>query len=184
MTVVRVYYEKESGRHAHRPELKKAIRYCRMKNAKLIFSTMSRLSRSALLVADLMIKKVSFIAADKPNATMLEHLEDAIRAEREVEDISKRTKAALKEAKARGVELGKNGKVLAERNKRLADTFSKEKGILIKELHDAGLTYRDIAEKWNKEGVKPFRRSCRWHISTICTTRKRYLTILSEESAV
>jgi DNA invertase Pin-like site-specific DNA recombinase len=180
MTVARIYIEKESGKRIRRPELKRAVRYSKMIGATLVFSTMSRLSRDALLVADLMLKKVDFIAADKPNARPLEHLEDAIRAQREVEDISKRTRDALQEAKAQGVELGKNGKVLAERNKRLADEFAQTKGSMIEQLHDAGYSYQAIADKWNAEGPEPFREGCRWHASTVYTTWKRSIGLVVE----
>jgi DNA invertase Pin-like site-specific DNA recombinase len=173
MIVIKTYYEKESGKSDRRPELKKAIRYCKKEGAVLIFSTMSRLSRSALLVADLMIKKVNFRAADKPNATFLEHLEDAIRAEREVQDISRRTKDALAAAKANGVQLGKHGKVLALQNKQLANAFAQRYGPMIEALRAQGYSFKRIAKKWNVEGISSFRQG-HWHASTVYSTWKRY----------
>jgi len=174
MTAVKAYYEKESGRNVRRPELKKAIRYTKMVGATLIFSTMSRLSRYALLVADLMLRKIPFKAADKPYATQLENLKDAIRMQEEREDISRRTKDALREAKARGVELGKYGKIQAAVNKRLADGFARVKGPIIEQLHNAGYSYQEIADTWNKEGEPSFREGCKWHASTVYDTWKRY----------
>lgn len=179
MTAVKAYYEKESGKNIRRPELKKAIRYTKMTGGTLIFSTMSRLSRWALLVADLMLKGIPFKAADKPHATALETLKEAIRVQEEREDISRRTKDALREAKAKGVALGRNGKVLAVRNKQLADDFAQVKGPMIRQLHDEGFSYQGIADKWNKEGVGSFRDGCKWHASTVYDTWKRSITIKS-----
>lgn len=174
---IREYREIESGKNEHRPELEKAIRYCKRTGATLIFSTMSRLSRKALLVAGLMIKKIKFIAADKPDATQREHLKDAIRMEEEGEDISRRTKEGLQAAKAKGVELGKYGKILAGINRDKADAFAREKGPIIQALHDEGYSYEGIARKWNKEGLSSFREGCNWHASTIYDVWKRSTTI-------
>ena len=176
-TVLRVYKEIESGYDEYRPELEKAIRYCKRTGATLIFSTMSRLSRNALLVAGLMMKRIRFIAADKPYADDLDHLEDAIDAERELRRIRRRTKEGLQAAKAKGVELGKYGKVLAGINREKADAFAKEKGPIIQALHDAGYSYESIARLWNKEGVSSYREGCFWHASTIYDVWKRSMTI-------
>lgn len=182
MIAVKAYYEKESGKKIRRPELKKAIRYAKMVGAILIFSTMSRLSRYALLVADLMLKKVAFVAADKPHASQLENLKDAIRMQEEREDISRRTIDGLREAKAKGVKLGENGKVLAVINKQRADTFAQSKGPIIQALHDAGYSYEQIAKKWNKEKVGAFHEGCRWHASTIYSVWKRCKMIQLQSS--
>lgn len=176
MTAVKAYYEKESGKRVRRPELKKAIRYTKRIGGTLIFSTMSRLSRYALLVADLMLKKVRFKAADKPYATELENLKEAIRVQEEVEDISRRTKDGLREARAKGVELGKYGKIQAAKNIELANAFASLRGPIIRQLHDEGLSYQDIADKWNKEKVSSF-HDRHWHASTVYDTWKRSTTI-------
>ncbi|HEY8436674.1 recombinase family protein [Pseudoflavitalea sp. X16] len=177
MTAIKSYYEKESGKKVRRPELRKAIRYCKRIGATLIFSTMSRLSRYALLVADMMIKKIPFIAADKPYATELENLKEAIRVQEEREDISRRTKDGLREASAKGVELGKYGKIQAAKNIALANAFAQEKGPIIQALHDEGYSYEKIAKKWNKERIGSFHEGCKWHASTVYETWKRSTTI-------
>jgi DNA invertase Pin-like site-specific DNA recombinase len=138
---------------------------------------MDRLSRNALLVAGLMINKIKFVAVDKPNATPLDHLQDAINAEREGDRIRKRTKEGLQAAKAKGVELGKYGKVLAGINRDKADAFAREKGPIIQALHDEGYSYEGIARKWNKEGLSSFREGCNWHASTIYDVWKRSTSI-------
>jgi DNA invertase Pin-like site-specific DNA recombinase len=179
MTIARIYREIKSGRKRNRPEFKKAVRYAKRIGAILVISTMDRLTRDALIVPYLYFSGVRFIAADKPDATMLDHFEDAIRAQREVELLSKRTKAGLQAAKAKGIELGKNGKVLAAINKRLADDFAQAKGPMIGQLHDEGLSYQGIADKWNKERVSSFHEGCKWHASTVYTTWKRSTMIKS-----
>ena len=55
--------------------------------------------------------------AEMPTATDFQLHIFAALAQEERRLISERTKAALQQAKKRGVELGKNGRVLAARNK-------------------------------------------------------------------
>ncbi len=60
----------------------------------------------------------------------------------------KRTKSALKAAKARGVELGKYGKRLAEKHKEGADKFAMEIGPYLKRLFiQEQLSTRQIADR-------------------------------------
>lgn len=174
---VRIYREVKSGLKRNRPELKKAVRYCKRIKARLVISTMDRLSRDALWVAYLILSGVKFIAADKPDADDLDHMEDAIAAEREVRKLRKRTKDGLRVAKAKGIELGKNGKILAAKNKQMANEFALLKGPIIGQLHDEGWSYQGIANKWNKEHVGSFRQGCKWHASTVYDTWKRSTTI-------
>jgi len=119
-TVVKEYFEIESGKKSNRPILKRAVRYCKKHGLTLIIAKIDRLARNAFLVSNLIQSGVKIVAADKPFADPLELLEDAINAQRAGETISKNTKDALQAAKRRGVELGKNGKVLARENRKKA----------------------------------------------------------------
>ena len=67
---------------------------------------------------------VSLVVADMPNATDFQLHIFAALAQEERRLISERTKAALAEAKRRGVKLGQNGKILAKRNRERAEQYA------------------------------------------------------------
>jgi DNA invertase Pin-like site-specific DNA recombinase len=166
--IIREFFEVESGKKKRRPILKKALRYCKKTNAVLIIANIDRLSRNALVVASILGSKVKFIAADKPNARPLDHLEDAIKAEREGEAISRRTKDALREAKKRGVILGKNGKSLAVQNKEASLLFAQTVRPIIEGLKDEGyVTLQSITNELNRRKVAAYRPGSKWHKSTV-----------------
>ena len=100
------FVEVESGKHADRPELTRALEACRKQKAKLVIAKLDRLSRNLAFIATLMDAGVEFIAVDNPHASRLTlHILAAV-AEHERVAISERTKAALAAAKARGRRLG------------------------------------------------------------------------------
>jgi DNA invertase Pin-like site-specific DNA recombinase len=164
----REYFEIESGKKKDRPVLKQALRYCRKTNSVLIIANIDRLARNALLVASILESKVKFIAADKPYAKPMDHLEDAIKAEREGEAISRRTRLALCEAKKRGVRLGKNGTVLAQQNKEASKEFARKLCPTIKTLRDEGfLTIQSLTDELNHRRIATYRAKSKWHKSTV-----------------
>lgn len=166
--IVREYFEIESGRKKSRPELKRALRFCRKIGAILIIANIDRLARNALLVASLIESNVHFVAANKPHAEPLDHLEDACKAEREGRIISQRTRDALHEAKKRGVELGKNGKALAIRNKQLSELFTVSCKPVIDDLRNHGFkTVQSITDELNKRHIPTYRPGAKWHKSTV-----------------
>jgi len=97
----------------------------------------------------------------------------AAMAEEEGRRISERTKAALAAAKERGVELGKNGKVLAAQNRRDAIEFAKR---IEKQFPELGITpdmdLQSIARILNEAGVKT-RNGSIWYKSTVARLLKR-----------
>lgn len=98
--------EVESGKRNDRPKLAEALRLCRLHKATLIIAKLDRLARNVAFVSDLMESGVEFVAVDFPQANRLTvHILAAV-AEHEAKAISERTKAALAQAKARGVKLG------------------------------------------------------------------------------
>jgi DNA invertase Pin-like site-specific DNA recombinase len=60
--------EIESGRSKERPQLKEALRLCRIYSAKLIIARLDRLARSVAMIAGLLEGDVEFVAADMPLA--------------------------------------------------------------------------------------------------------------------
>jgi DNA invertase Pin-like site-specific DNA recombinase len=100
------FTEVESGKHANREELKKAIAACKKHKAKLVIAKLDRLSRNLAFIATLMESGVEFVAVDMPEANKLTVHILAAMAEHEREQISKRTKDALAAAKRRGKRLG------------------------------------------------------------------------------
>jgi DNA invertase Pin-like site-specific DNA recombinase len=104
--LMKEFVEVESGKKADRPELAKAFQACRIYGAKLVIAKLDRLSRDAHFLLGLEKAGVDFVAADMPQANRMTVSIMAIMAEEERRRISERTKAALAEAKRRGVKLG------------------------------------------------------------------------------
>jgi DNA invertase Pin-like site-specific DNA recombinase len=98
--------EVESGKRNDRTALASALRLCRKHRATLVIAKLDRLARNVAFIANLMESGVEFVAVDMPQANKFTvHIMAAV-AEQEAEAISKRTKAALQAAKARGAKLG------------------------------------------------------------------------------
>lgn len=104
--LIKSFVEVESGKRDDRPQLAKALAACRVNNATLIIARLDRLARNVEFIARLMNAGVDFEAVDFPRANRLTIHILAAMAEHEREMISSRTKAALAQAKARGVKLG------------------------------------------------------------------------------
>lgn len=100
------FMEIESGKHANRPELTKALHRAKVTGATLVVAKLDRLSRNVAFLATLQDSGAKFIAADMPEANELTvHIMAAV-AQAERKAISRRTKEALAAAKARGQRLG------------------------------------------------------------------------------
>ena len=148
------YVEVESGkRSVNRPQLREALDRCRREKATLVVAKLDRLSRNVAFLATLMESKVEFIAVDNPHATKFQvHILAAV-AEWERDQISARTRAALAAAKARGVRLGKYGRVLARRNHKRAMQRAAQLKPLIREMRERGLSSAKIVAELNERGV-------------------------------
>ena len=96
----------ESGRKADRSGLAAALAECRVRRATLLIAKLDRLARSVAFISNLMEGRVDFVVADMPGIDRLTVHVLAAFAEHEREMISRRTKAALAAAKARGIRLG------------------------------------------------------------------------------
>jgi DNA invertase Pin-like site-specific DNA recombinase len=100
------FTEVESGKNSERPQLRAAMERCRKTGATLLIARLDRLARNVRFISALMEEGVPFVACDMPTATpFMLHIYAAV-AEEEARAISRRTKAALAAAKARGIKLG------------------------------------------------------------------------------
>ena len=165
-----------SGATDDRPELTKAIALAKKTGAELLVAKLDRLSRKVSFIASLMDdKRLSLRVASMPFADKFQlHIYAAL-AEQERDFISRRTKAALAEAKARGVRLGglrdrtmKRNKVVSENAQRRADKLA---GVIIP-LREAGKTLREIAAELDCIGVKTPRNGS-WSAAQVKRTLDR-----------
>ncbi|WP_339347320.1 recombinase family protein [uncultured Sphingomonas sp.] len=156
------HVEVETGRSATRPILLQSIAQCRRDRAVLLIARLDRLARSVSFIASLIDSGVEFVAVDNPaaNKPMLQML--AVFGEYERDQIAARTKAALSAAKARGVVLGANGKVLAASHKAAAETFAETlRGPVQEAFENGAKTLKDVAWHLNEAGLTTSQGS-RW----------------------
>ncbi|MGY3427863.1 DNA invertase Pin-like site-specific DNA recombinase [Bradyrhizobium sp. F1.13.4] len=103
----------QSGKDDSRVELQRAIQLAKRENAKIVIARLDRFSRRVSFIANILEQGIGLVCAEMPNATDFQLHIFAALAQEERRLISERTKAALAEAKRRGVILGANGKNLA-----------------------------------------------------------------------
>jgi DNA invertase Pin-like site-specific DNA recombinase len=152
-TLVAENVEVETGRSATRPILLQSIALCKKERAVLLIARLDRLARSVSFISSLIDGGVEFVAVDNPaaNKPMLQML--AVFGEYERDQIAARTKAALAAAKARGVVLGSNGKVLAAARRAEADKFAENLRPTIQDALDRGAaTLKEVARHLNGAG--------------------------------
>lgn len=168
--VIDNYIEVESGKRNERPLLHKALKACNEQKAVLLIAKLDRLSRSVAFITTLMEAGVEFKAIDYPDADKVFIQLLAVFAEFERDQNSKRTTAALRAAKRRGVELGKNGKyVLSKRNKANAIAFAQKMEPIIESIRrKKTTTMRGIANELNRMNIPTYRnRGQQWHPSGV-----------------
>jgi len=160
----------ESGAKADRPQLTAAIALARRTGATLLVAKLDHLSRSVAFIATLLgDKTLDFRLAAMPYADKFQlHIYAAL-AEQERDFISKRTKAALQVAKARGAKLGGSRPEAEVRHaavKATADANAARVFLAIKSYRLAGATYRQVSEHINQLKVSTARGGS-WFTSTV-----------------
>ena len=165
-----------SGTSDDRPELTKAIAMAKQVGAELLVAKLDRLSRKVSFISKLMDdKKLALRVASMPQADKFSlHIYAAL-AEQEREFISIRTKAALKEAKAKGVKLGGLRDKTMKRNEAVqanAKLRAEKVAGIVLPLRDAGRSLRAIAAELNKAGVQTARGGS-WQASQVKRTLER-----------
>ena len=158
----------------HRAGLFDALAQCRQAKATLIVARLDRLGRDVEQIAGIVKSKIEVKVADNPHANRFTiHILAAV-AEEQRRRISETTKEALGAAKKRGVELGKNGKVLSVVNRQAADDFAHRLKPVIQRLRNKGIiTVRAVSEALNKKGVPTFRTGGKWHPTTVYALMNR-----------
>lgn len=170
--------EIESGAHASRPKLNQAIQLAKAKKATLVIAKLDRLARNVHFISQLMESGIEFVAADLPYANKLTiHIIAAV-AEYEREMIGKRTKAALQQARARGVVLGNpnastQAKAASLAAVQKADGFARSMALHMKAASNGGATsYSEIARALNRQAIRT-QRDCEWTATGVANVLKR-----------
>lgn len=154
--VVGDFTEVESGRKANRPQLNAAIALAKKQKATLVVAKLDRLARNVHFVSGMLESKVDFVALDFPQANKFTLHIMAAMAEHEALLISQRTKAALASAKNRGIQLGRNGKILGAQNRYSAHQFANSmKAEIIEVIQTCRKkTLQNLANKLNSKGLR------------------------------
>lgn len=167
------FTEIESGSDNHRPQLQAAIAMCKATGATLLIAKIDRLSRDAGFLLTLRSSGLSIMAADMPTVGTLEFGIRAVFAQHEREEISRRTKAALAAAKARGQKLGSPNPragglaVSVHLRARKAATIAKVMPI-VRDLQALGMTTtRQIAEALTQRGIQTATGATTWHSAQV-----------------
>lgn len=169
--ILGVFTDVQSGSADDRQELSRALELTRSASgAELLVAKLDRLSRRVSFIAKLMEDRgITFRVAQMPYADSFQLHVYAALAHQEREFISQRTKAALREAKARGVKLGGDRGSLKARNDALkanADEFAQRIAKIALPLRQSGKTYTEIAAVLNENGTRTARDAC-WDHSSV-----------------
>jgi DNA invertase Pin-like site-specific DNA recombinase len=152
--IVKEFVEVESGGKYNRAVLDAAAEWCRRHRTTLLVAEVDRLSRRLVIIATLLKSPIDFRVATYPdmdpkeNKVFFQIL--GLVAEITLDRIRASTKAGLAVAKAKGVVLGENGKVLAKQNRTAANEFALKMDPIITRLKETGITScRKIAKALN-----------------------------------
>lgn len=143
------FVETQSGRNDKREELWKAVHYAKKHSAKLLIAKLDRFSRKVSFISQIMEEGISLVVAEMPNASDFQLHIFAALAQEERRLISERTKAALAEAKKRGVILGANSRQLKVLHQQEANDYASRLAPIIVPLVDNGMSYSAIAHHLN-----------------------------------
>jgi DNA invertase Pin-like site-specific DNA recombinase len=173
--IIAEFTEVESGKRADRPQLAKALAAARARRVPLVIAKVDRLTRSVSFLSALLDAGVDVRFADLPQIEgamgkfMLQQMVSI--AELEAGLISARTKAALAEAKKRGVVLGgyhgrdftaKDIKASVATRKAQATQRAADVMPIVQELQASGCeSLRAIAAGLDERGI-PAARGGKW----------------------
>jgi len=169
--IIEEFTEVESGKKTDRPQLEAALAMAKEKGATLLIAKIDRLARNVHFISGLLDANVPIKCADMPEADRTFLQMAAVFAEWEGRRISERTKAALAQAKARGITLGspdpsKGGKVTGKARKAATAKVAPEAMPIIRTLRKAGQSLRAIASALNEAGI-PSAMGGQWYASSV-----------------
>ena len=159
--VLKEFVEVQTGTDNERPQLRAAIVLAKEHQATLVVAKLDRLSRKVSFIASLMEEKgLNFKVAQMPYADAFQlHIYAAL-AEQERQFISQKTRAALREAKKRGVRLGAPAyhieDLAASRTQKALQDARKVAGVIVP-LRRSGKSIRSICEILNTSGIRTSR---------------------------
>jgi len=165
-------FEEVVSTRKERPIFEEALTLCQQLGHTLAVARLDRLSRDLHTITSLQKSGVDFVAVDMPGASkFMVQILGAV-AENERDMISERTKAALARAKANGVRLGAPDPVANVAEVILARSTAAEEHRTqhradVQEMRRAGLTFQQIADRFNAEHRPTPSGSGRWHPSTV-----------------
>lgn len=169
--IIAEFTDIESGKKNNRPELLKAITYCKQNGGTLLIAKLDRLTRNVAFIFTLRDSGVEFVCADMPEANTLTIGVMATMAQYEREVIAERTRKALAEKKRQGAQLGTLQNLTLEaisksrQVRQLAarqDENNRRAATLVRSLRQVGKSWTQIAQTLNENGFrtrrgKPFR---------------------------
>jgi DNA invertase Pin-like site-specific DNA recombinase len=164
--VIAEFVEVQSGKDDQRNELWKAIGHAKKHGAKLLIAKLDRFSRKVSFIASIMEQGIGLVVAEMPHATDFQLHIFAALAQEERRLISDRTRAALAEAKKRGVRLGRHAEVLADKHRKEAVDRAITLEPIIRPLLSEGRSLSAIARHLNAIGVEG-PRGGKFHAETI-----------------
>jgi DNA invertase Pin-like site-specific DNA recombinase len=167
------FTETASTRRKNRPELDEALRVCRKEGATLIVAKLDRLARDVAFIFKLEqdesakkrkvdSKPVGFVACDMPEVNTMTLGMMATFAQHEREQISQRTKAALKVKREQIGEWRKNSFTREQQLKgaqtmktiAVMNYFNKTARSVVVPMRQAGATLQACADHLNEVGFK------------------------------
>jgi DNA invertase Pin-like site-specific DNA recombinase len=143
-----------------RPVLQRTLIAAKRAKACVLVSKLDRLSRDVAFISSLMAQGVRFVVAELGDDVdpFVLHLFAAL-AEKERQMISKRTKEALAQLKAKGVRLGNPanlahaGDLGRQANREAADLFAATMRPTIERMRRDGMNFNAMARELNSQGV-------------------------------
>jgi len=167
LEILAEFLEVETGKGAdaleQRPQLAAALEAARKARCEIAVAKLDRLSRDVAFIAGLMAQRVPFVVTElgRDVDPFMLHIYAAL-AEKERRLISARTKAALAQAKARGVKLGNPAQ--AALNAAEAQERAEELRPVFAELR--GLSLREMARELDERGLEAPRGGA-WNAMTV-----------------
>lgn len=174
--IIAEFTEVVSGRKENREQLQKAMKLAKARSVPLLIAKLDRFSRRVSFIASMMESGVKLTIAEMPHATEFQLHIFAALAQEERRLISERTRAALQQARKKGVKLGQNGAALAGVNRANANSFATS---LLPHLPESW-PYRSLSElaaMLNEKGVRTASGS-RFYAQTV----KNYLNRIQSET--